>query len=67
MELLTTSEVATLLGVSDSTVRRLIESGALPAVRLDENSWHRVAKDKLDEYATQKGLKLDWSLVNRNK
>lgn len=65
MEMLTTTEVATLLGVSQSTVWRLIEAGALPSVRLDENSWHRVQRSQLSEYAKEKGLKIDWSLIDK--
>ena len=65
MELLTTSEVATLLGVSDQTIRRMIADGALPGVRLADNAWHRVQKETLIDYAKDRNLKLDWSLINR--
>lgn len=65
MEMLTTTEVATLLGVSQSTIWRLIEDGTLPSVRLSETSWHRVTRPQLTEYAERKGIKLDWSLIGK--
>lgn len=65
MEMLTTTEVATLLGVSQSTIWRLIDEGALPSVRLSETSWHRVTRPQLTEYAKQKGIELDWSLIKK--
>jgi excisionase family DNA binding protein len=63
MEMLTTSEVAALLGVSDQTVRRLIAAGHLPGTRLSDDSWYRVEKNALIAYAKQKGITLDWTLV----
>lgn len=65
MEMLTTTEVATLLGVSQSTIWRLIEDGTLPSVRLSETSWHRVTRPQLTEYARQKGIDLNWSLIDK--
>ena len=65
MEMLTTSEVATLLGVSDQTVRRMIAAGTLPGVRLSDDSWYRVEKGNLIEYARTRGLSLDWTLLKR--
>jgi excisionase family DNA binding protein len=67
MEMLTTSEVALLLGVSDQTVRNLIRSGALPGVRLSDESWYRVDKNKLIAYAAEKGLTLDWTMLSASK
>lgn len=61
MELLTTSEVATLLGVSDQTVRLMISKGQLPGERLSDTSWYRVRKDALIEYAKQRKIALDWA------
>lgn len=65
MEMLTTTEVATLLGISQSTVWRMIDEGTLPSVRLSENSWHRVTRPQLAEYARQRGIELDWSLIGK--
>ena len=65
MEMLTTSEVATLLGVSDQTVRRMIAGGQLPGVRLTDDAWYRVEKESLIAYAQQRGIKLDWTLIKR--
>ncbi len=65
MDMLTTSEVATLLGVSDQTVRRMIAAGNLPGVRLTDDAWYRVEKNDLIAYAQQRGIKLDWTLVGR--
>lgn len=65
MEMLTTSEVALLLGVSDQTIRRMIKAGDLPGVRLTDDSWMRISKEDLQNYANSRGLKLDWSLISR--
>ena len=63
--MLTTSEVASLLGVSDQTIRDMIARGALPGERLSDTSWYRVRKDRLIEYAEKRGISLDWSLLKR--
>lgn len=67
MEWLTTSEVALLLGVSDQTVRRMIADGKLPGSRLSDDSWYRVEKSKLIEYAENRQLTLNWSLLETQK
>lgn len=51
-ELLTVSEVARILRVDDTTVRRWIKNGALSAVSLPHAGLrvaHRVRKDTLDQ------------------
>lgn len=63
--MLTTTEVATLLGVSDQTIRDLIVKGKLPGERLSDTSWYRVRKDRLIEYAAERGITLDWSLLGQ--
>lgn len=46
-ELLTTGQVASLLNVHPQTVRRWIDTGRLPALRLPSGVW-RVRRDDLD-------------------
>jgi len=65
MEWLTTSEVALLLGVSDQTVRRMIADDKLPGSRLSDDSWYRVEKTKLIEYAYKRGITLNWGLLQK--
>jgi excisionase family DNA binding protein len=62
-EQLTTSQVATLLGVSDETIRKWIAAGKLPGYRITDDSWYRVNRRELEEYARKRGFSLDWSLV----
>ncbi len=65
MELLTTSEVAALLGVSDQTIRDMITKGTLPGERLSDSSWYRVRKDRLIEYAQGRGITLNWDVLSK--
>lgn len=65
MEYLTAPEIAKLFGVSSETVRRLIDSGELPSVRLSEDGWRRVTKEAVAEYAGAKRIKLDWTLIQK--
>lgn len=51
-ELLTTVQAAKLLGVSDSSIRRYIEAGQLPAMRLPTGVY-RVPRSAVDEYLRQ--------------
>lgn len=63
--MLTTSEVAALLSVSDQTVRDMIANGTLPGERLSDKSWYRVPRQKLIEYAERRGITLDWSKLDK--
>lgn len=63
MHMLTTGQVAILLGVSSQTIRRMIADGTLPAQRLSDISRYRVPRDRLIEYAHQRNIDLDWSLL----
>jgi excisionase family DNA binding protein len=64
MEYLTPPEIAKLFGVSPDTVRRLIDSGELPSIRItDETGWRRVAKHYVIDYASRKGIELDWAVL----
>jgi excisionase family DNA binding protein len=65
MDILTTTDVATLLGVTDQTVRDLIAKGKLPGERLSDTSWYRVHRDKLIEYAKQRNVTLNWELLEK--
>lgn len=65
MDLLTTSQVATLLGVSDQTIRRMIADGSIPGFRLSDDSWYRIDRSQLAEYANRKNIRLDWSLIEK--
>jgi excisionase family DNA binding protein len=62
-DFLTPPEIAKLLKVSTDTVRRLIDSGALPGTRLTDDSWRRVERQQLIEYARARQISLDWSLL----
>jgi excisionase family DNA binding protein len=50
MELLTISEVALAMKVSERTVRRLIKSGDLPAYRVGGRGQLRVEMSELERY-----------------
>ena len=49
-EFLHVKEVADVLRVDESTIRRAIRSGQLPAVTLGEHGRYRVRRDALDEF-----------------
>lgn len=53
---LSTVEVANLLKCSDDTVRRLIEKGKLPASRLHDTGFWRIAWSDLKEYAKEQHI-----------
>ncbi len=65
MESLTTGQVAKLLGVSDETVKRWIVMGQLPGIRMTDDSWYRVSRKQLEEYAQKRGIPLDWSILEK--
>lgn len=65
VEYLTPPEIAKLFGVSPDTVRRLIDNGELPSVRLNDPGWRRVTKQDVIDYAANKGIKLDWTLIQK--
>lgn len=67
MELLTTGQVATLLSVSHETVRRMIDNGTLPAIRLmdDDSGWFRIERNALEAYAARKGITLNWANLEK--
>lgn len=50
MKLLTVSEVAETMKVSEKTVRRLIKRGDLPAYRLGERGQLRIEEGELERY-----------------
>jgi excisionase family DNA binding protein len=43
-------EIATILKVSDETVRRFIRRGALPAIRIGPGGDYRVTEEALAEF-----------------
>ena len=63
MEYLTPPEIARLFGVSPDTVRRLIDNGELPSIRITNDGWRRVEKQNVIDYASRKGIKLDWAVL----
>ena len=63
MEYLTPPDIAKLFGVSPDTIRRLIDSGELPSVRITDDGWRRVEKQNVIDYAGRKGIKLDWAIL----
>jgi len=65
MDSLTTGKVAKLLGVTDETVKRWIVQGQLPGVRMTDDSWYRISRKQLEEYAKGRGIQLDWSLLEK--
>ena len=62
-EYVTSRQAAVLLGVSEQTIRRYITDGAIRAVRLQADGWHRIERSALDEWAASRGVRLDWSLL----
>lgn len=63
-DFLTPPDIAKLLKVSSSTVRRLIDSGAIPSTRLTEDSWRRVERQDFAQYAQDRGIRIDWSVLD---
>jgi excisionase family DNA binding protein len=63
----TTREAAVLLGVSEQTVRRYITDGTIPAIRLQDDAWYRIECNALEEWAMSRGMRLDWSLIERRQ
>lgn len=64
MDTLTTKQVAILLSVSDQSVRRYIDNGELPAVRMMNRGWRMVKRKDLEKFAKDRGIKLDWNLLD---
>lgn len=60
MEYLTAPEIAKVFGVSQDTVRRLIDAGELPSIRFTDDGWRRVKRSDVEAYAQQKGIELSW-------
>ncbi|MGH9194529.1 MAG: helix-turn-helix domain-containing protein [Acidimicrobiia bacterium] len=52
--LLTVSEVASTMRVSNMTVYRLIKSGQLPAIRVGKN--YRIRQSDMDRYLTDRSV-----------
>lgn len=67
MDTVTVGDAAILLDVSTETVRRLIDSGTLPAVRFTDISWRRIEKKHLEEFARSRGVTLDWSKLDNRE
>ncbi len=66
MEYLTATQVASVIGVSVDTVRRLTDSGELPSIRITEDGgWRRIERQDVIEYAARKGLRLDWVALQK--
>jgi len=64
---MTTGQAAVLLGVSEQTVRRYIADGTIRAVRLQDDAWYRIERSVLDEWAASRGVRLDWSLIEKQQ
>jgi excisionase family DNA binding protein len=56
-QLLTVSEVADVMRVSNMTVYRLIKSGQLPAVRVGKN--YRIRESDLDAYLSDRSVQVE--------
>lgn len=67
MEYLTTTQVGLLLGVSDETIKRWIVRGHLPGYRPTKDSWYRVERKQLEQYAAGKGITLDWTKLEKSE
>jgi len=67
METVTTGEAAHLLDVSDQTIRRYIADGTIPAIRLQDDSWYKIDRGKLEEFARSRGITLDWSKLDNRE
>jgi len=59
--MLNAGDVAKLLNKSVSTARRLMDS--LGSTRLMDASPREIEKSKLEAYLTQRGIKVDWSVL----
>lgn len=60
---LTSGEVGKLLGFTSYWVNVLIAKGQLDTHRIGVKGWHRVSVAALEKYAAQRGIPLDWSLI----
>ena len=56
-QLLTVSEVATLMRVSNMTVYRLIKAGQMPAIRVGKN--YRIRESDVDLYLSARAVRID--------
>ena len=57
VRLLTVSEVAATMRVSNMTVYRLIKSGQLPAIRVGKN--FRIRESDVDKYLSERSVKAE--------
>ena len=55
--LLTVSEVATLMRVSNMTVYRMIKSGQLGAIRVGKN--YRIRRSDVERYLTDRAVRIE--------
>ena len=58
-DLLTVSEVAEIMRVSNMTVYRLIKSGQLPAIRVGKS--YRIREDDVDRFLSDQSVKVQES------
>lgn len=65
MEYLTVTEVARVIGVSASAVRRLVDAGELPSIRITDDGWRKVERQDVIDYAVAKCLRLDWAALQK--
>jgi excisionase family DNA binding protein len=65
MEYMLIGEIAKLYGCSVDTIRRLVDAGDLPAVRITDDGWRRVEKRDVIAYAQRKNIRLDWTILEQ--
>lgn len=64
MKLLTLSEVADIMKVSESTIRRLIKGGILTAYKVGERGQLRVKEEDLEKYLKDQIVRVKNSIDN---
>jgi excisionase family DNA binding protein len=60
-ETLTVGQAAAISGINEQRLRRLVDRGVIPAIRLSDESWRQIRRDEFVEYAKAVGIDLDWS------
>lgn len=66
--ILSTGDVAKLLEVSTEIVRDLVDKGVIASEpRLTARSRRRIRRAQLEAFAQDRGITLDWSLLENDK
>lgn len=62
---LTIADTAELLNVAESTIRKMIKSGELPAVQIGSRGLWRISPESIDEYIAESYKKTRASVLEK--